>query len=195
MTDGLKQDKDNTQPFPDLAELVDKIDFDRKPISHGKTPANFHIGRWGALILELIAYPDDEEQILQDFGLTPTQFARLLGNPVFKQVYKDTESSIMALAGNGAYQLSARRLAERGIDVLESIMASGEDKDRLKAVEIAARLANLDPLVQAKTKEQTAVVNTGVQLVVNFSDKMPLPTSFNGQPITIETTAEHIENE
>lgn len=193
-TDGMTQENSKTQ-LPDLSSILDSIDFDRKPLSHGSQAGRgrFSVGKWGSLIIELIAYPQEQDAILAEFGLTKLQFSELMGNPIFQAVYKDTESSIVALASNGGYQLSQRRLAEQGITVLEEIMASGEDKDRIKAVELAARLGNLDPLVQAKLKQDNATVNTGVQLVVNFGNGLKVPDAFKGGNMVIETTAEVVD--
>lgn len=181
---------------PDLSSILDAIDFDKQPLSHGKQGVDrgrFSVAKWGALIVELIAYPDEEDTILEEFGLTKNQFAQLKGNNLFQLVWKETESSIVSLAANGGFQMNARRLAEQGLNVIEEIMANGEDKDRLKAVELNARLSNLDPMVQAKTKESSPVVNTGVQLVVNFGDNVPVPDAFkvNG-PVVIDTVAEEV---
>ncbi len=190
LTDGMTQESSVTSvAVPDLSSILDSIDFDKKPVSHTSTArrGHFHVGKWGSLIIELIAYPTEQDAILEEFGLTKFQFSELMGNPVFRAVYKDTESSIVALASNGGYQLSSRRLAEQGLQVLEEIMVHGEDKDRLKAIELSARLANLDPLVQAKLKSEAATVNTGVQLVVNFGEGMPVPAAFKtGQVIDVE---------
>lgn len=194
-TDGMTQERAKVQ-LPDLSSILDNIDFDRKPLSHGSQASRgrFSVGKWGSLIIELIAYPQEQDAILAEFGLTKFQFSELMGNPIFQAVYKDTESSIVALASNGGYQLSQRRLAEQGITVLEEIMASGEDKDRIKAVELAARLGNLDPLVQAKMKQENVAVNTGVQLVVNFGNGLKVPDAFKGQQnVVIETTAEAVD--
>lgn len=194
-TDGMTQESTKVQ-LPDLSSILDNIDFERKPLSHGSQASRgrFSVGKWGSLIIELIAYPQEQDAILAEFGLTKFQFSELMGNPIFQAVYKDTESSIVALASNGGYQLSQRRLAEQGITVLEEIMASGEDKDRIKAVELAARLGNLDPLVQAKMKQENVAVNTGVQLVVNFGNGLKVPDAFKGQQnVVIETTAEAVD--
>lgn len=194
-TDGMTQERAKVQ-LPDLSSILDNIDFERKPLSHGSQASRgrFSVGKWGSLIIELIAYPQEQDAILAEFGLTKFQFSELMGNPIFQAVYKDTESSIVALASNGGYQLSQRRLAEQGITVLEEIMASGEDKDRIKAVELAARLGNLDPLVQAKMKQENVAVNTGVQLVVNFGNGLKVPDAFKGQQnVVIETTAEAVD--
>ena len=194
-TDGMTQESTKVQ-LPDLSSILDNIDFERKPLSHGSQASRgrFSVGKWGSLIIELIAYPQEQDAILAEFGLTKFQFSELMGNPIFQAVYKDTESSIVALASNGGYQLSQRRLAEQGITVLEEIMASGEDKDRIKAVELAARLGNLDPLVQAKMKQENVAVNTGVQLVVNFGNGLKVPDAFKGQHnVVIETTAEAVD--
>lgn len=194
-TDGLTQESTKVQ-LPDLSSILDNIDFDRKPLSYGRQASNgrFSVGKWGSLIIELLAYPQEQDAILAEFGLTKFQFSELMGNPIFQAVYKDTESSIVALASNGGYQLSQRRLAEQGITVLEEIMASGEDKDRIKAVELAARLGNLDPLVQAKMKQENVAVNTGVQLVVNFGNGLKVPDAFKGQQnVVIDTTAEAVD--
>lgn len=194
-TDGMTQESTNVQ-LPDLSSILDNIDFDRKPLSHGSQASRgrFSVGKWGSLIIELLAYPQEQDAILAEFGLTKFQFSELMGNPIFQAVYKDTESSIVALASNGGYQLSQRRLAEQGITVLEEIMASGEDKDRIKAVELAARLGNLDPLIQAKMKQENVAVNTGVQLVVNFGNGLKVPDAFKGQQnVVIETTAEAVD--
>lgn len=194
-TDGMTQERAKVQ-LPDLSSILDNIDFERKPLSHGSQASRgrFSVGKWGSLIIELIAYPQEQDAILAEFGLTKFQFSELMGNPIFQAVYKDTESSIVALASNGGYQLSQRRLAEQGITVLEEIMAGGEDKDRIKAVELAARLGNLDPLVQAKMKQENVAVNTGVQLVVNFGNGLKVPDAFKGQQnVVIETTAEAVD--
>lgn len=193
-TDGMTQESTKVQ-LPDLSSILDNIDFERKPLSHGSQASRgrFSVGKWGSLIIELIAYPQEQDAILAEFGLTKFQFSELMGNPIFQAVYKDTESSIVALASNGGYQLSQRRLAEQGITVLEEIMASGEDKDRIKAVELAARLGNLDPLVQAKMKQENVAVNTGVQLVVNFGNGLKVPDAFKGGNVVIETTAEAVD--
>lgn len=184
LTDGTTPESLTTSlAVPDLSGILDSIDFDKKPIAHTSTArrGHFHVGKWGSLIIELISYPQEQDAILEEFGLTKYQFSELMGNPVFQAVYKDTESSIVALATNGGYQLSSRRLAEQGLQVLEEIMVNGEDKDRLKAIELSARLANLDPLVQAKLKQESQAVNTGVQLVVNFGEGMPVPAAFKTQ--------------
>lgn len=190
-------EQNNNYNFPDLSDLLEQIDFDAKPISHGSVAkhGHFSVSKWGSLIIELIAYPERQGAILDVYGITPFQFSELMGNPMFVAMYKDTESSLSALASNGGFQINARRLAEQGLTVLEEIIDNGEDKDRLKAIELAARLANLDPLVQAKTKEQNMAVNTGVQVVVNFSPDMPLPESFNSsKQVVIETVAENIDD-
>lgn len=194
-TDGLTQESTKVQ-LPDLSSILDNIDFDRKPLSHGSQASRgrFSVGKWGSLIIELIAYPQEQDAILAEFGLTKFQFSELMGNPIFQAVYKDTESSIVALASNGGYQLSQRRLAEQGITVLEEIMANGEDNNRLKAIELSARLGNLDPLVQSKMKQENVAVNTGVQLVVNFGNGLKVPDAFKGQQnVVIETTAEAVD--
>lgn len=194
-TDGMTQESGKMQ-LPDLSSILDNIDFDRKPLSHGSQAGRgrFSVGKWGSLIIELIAYPQEQDAILAEFGLTKFQFSELMGNPIFQAVYKDTESSIVALASNGGYQLAQRRLAEQGITVLEEIMASGEDKDRIRAIEVSARLGNLDPLVQAKMKQENVAVNTGVQLVVNFGNGLKVPDAFKGQQnVVIETTAEAVD--
>lgn len=193
-TDGMTQENSKAQ-LPDLSSILDNIDFDRKPLSHGGQAGRgrFSVGKWGSLIIELLAYPQEQDAILAEFGLTKLQFSELMGNPIFQAVYKDTESSIVALASNGGYQLSQRRLAEQGITVLEEIMVRGDDKDRIRAVELAARLGNLDPLVQAKMKQDNAAVNTGVQLVVNFGNGLKVPEAFKGGNMVIETTAEVVD--
>lgn len=179
--------------IPDLASVLDKIDFKKKPLSHGRQGKNkgrFSVAKWGSLAIELIAYPEEEDQILEDFGLTKLQYAELKGNALFKSVWKETESSIVALAANGGFQLNARRLAEQSLNVLEEIIEQGDDKERLKAIELNARFANLDPLVQAKLRENTTT-QTGVQLIVNFSDQLRVPSGFaQGGEIVIDTVAE-----
>lgn len=178
---------------PDLSSVLDKIDFNRQPTSHGrqgKDKGRFSVAKWGSLVIELIAYPNEEDQILEEFGLTKCQYAELKGNTLFQAVWKETESSIVALATNGGFQLNARRLAEQGLNVLEEIIEQGDDKERLKAIELNARFANLDPLVQAKMRENVAT-QTGVQLVVNFSDQLRVPSGFKqGKEIIIDTVAE-----
>lgn len=192
-TDGMMEEP--TIKLPDLSAVLDKIDFDKKPLSHGKRGAStgrFSVAKWGSLIIELLAYPEEEDVILEEFGLTKTQYANLRGNELFMSVWKETESSIVALAMSGGFQLNARRIAEQGLDVLEDVIANGEDKNRLKAIELNARFANLDPLVQAKLKDNSATVNTGVQLVVNFSNQLRSPSAFqgSGEQVVIDTTAE-----
>lgn len=191
LTDGTTP----TTTLPDLSDVLSQIDFNKKPISHGKTAqqGHFHVGKWGSLIIELLAYPDDVESVLDAYGLSEYQYQSLLGNPLFQQVYKETESSITAMATSGGFQLSARRVAEQGLTVLEEIIATGEDKDRLKAIEMAANLANLNPLVQAKMKQENQVVNTGVQLVVNFGNGLTPPKAFQGENQTvIDVQAENV---
>lgn len=183
-TDGMTP---TNSKLPDLSDVLEQIDFSAKPVEHGKT-ANiglFHVGKWGSLIIELIAYPDDVGSVLEHYGLSKYQYENLKANPLFQKVYKDTESSILAMATSGGYQLSARRVAEQGLTVLEDIIANGEDKDRLKAIEMAARLANLDPLIQARQKQEQVAVNTGVQLVVNFGQGLEPPKAFQGQSNTV----------
>lgn len=179
---------------PDLSSVLDQIDFNKKPISHGRQGADksrFSVAKWGSLIIELIAYPNEEDNILDEFGLTKNQYAELRGNPLFQSVWKETESSIVALAANGGFQLNARRLAEQSLNVLEEIIETASDRERLKAIELNARFANLDPIVQAKIKDNTTTVNAGVQLVVNFSDKLKVPDGFKaGQEVIIDTVAE-----
>lgn len=180
--------------LPDLSSVLDQIDFNKKPISHGRQGADksrFSVAKWGSLIIELIAYPNEEDNILDEFGLTKNQYAELRGNPLFQSVWKETESSIVALATNGGFQLNARRLAEQSLNVLEEIIETASDRERLKAIELNARFANLDPIVQAKIKDNTATVNAGVQLVVHFSDKLKVPDGFKaGQEVIIDTVAE-----
>lgn len=192
LTDGTTPTEVN---LPDLSDVLAQIDFSSKPVEHGKTGnrGHFHVGKWGSLVIELVAYPDAVDAVLEHYGLSRYQYETLKANPLFQKLYKDTESSILALATSGGYQLSARRVAEQGLTVLEEIIANGDDKDRLKAIEMAARLANLDPLVQARQKQENQVVNTGVQLVVNFGQGLEPPKAFMGQGNTvIDVKAEDI---
>lgn len=189
-TDGVKT--------PDLSGVLSKIDFNRSPLSHGrqgKRKGRFSVAKWGSLAIELIAYPEEEDNILAEFGLTKLQYAELKGNALFQSVWKETEASIVALAMGGGFQLNARRIAEQGLNVLEEIIETGEDKDRLKAIEMNARFANLDPMIQAKIKDNAAV-QTGVQLVVNFSESLRVPSGFKqGSDIVIDTVAEVVNEE
>lgn len=192
LTDGTTPTEVN---LPDLSDVLAQIDFSAKPVEHGKTGnrGHFHVGKWGSLVIELVAYPDAVDAVLEHYGLSHYQYETLKANPLFQKLYKDTESSIYAMATSGGYQLSARRVAEQGLTVLEEIIANGDDKDRLKAIEMAARLANLDPLVQARQKQENQVVNTGVQLVVNFGQGLEPPKAFMGQGNTvIDVKAEDI---
>lgn len=183
LTDGMTP----TTTLPDLSDVLAQIDFSAKPVEHGKTGnrGHFHVGKWGSLVIELVAYPDSVDAVLEHYGLSRYQYETLKANPLFQKLYKDTESSIYAMATSGGYQLSARRVAEQGLTVLEEIIAHGEDKDRLKAIEMAARLANLDPLIQARQKQEQVAVNTGVQLVVNFGNGLEPPKAFKGQSNTV----------
>lgn len=183
LTDGMTP----TTTLPDLSDVLAQIDFSAKPVEHGKTGnrGHFHVGKWGSLVIELVAYPDSVDAVLEHYGLSRYQYETLKANPLFQKLYKDTESSIYAMATSGGYQLSARRVAEQGLTVLEEIIANGEDKDRLKAIEMAARLANLDPLIQARQKQEQVAVNTGVQLVVNFGNGLEPPKAFKGQSNTV----------
>lgn len=183
------------QALPDLSDILSSIDFNAKPMEYGKTAnqGHFHVGKWGALILELIANPADEESILETYGLTKYQYENLKASPLFQQVYKETESAILSQAASGAFHLAARRVAEQGLTVMENIIAYGDDKDRIKAFETVTRLANLDPAVQAKLKEDK-VVQSGVQLVVNFAPGLEPPKAFQGANNTvIDVTAEKID--
>lgn len=174
------------QVLPDLSDILSSIDFNAKPMEYGKTAnqGHFHVGKWGALILELIANPADEESILETYGLTKYQYENLKASPLFQQVYKETESAVLSQAASGAFHLAARRVAEQGLTVMENIIAYGDDKDKIKAFETVTRLANLDPAVQAKLKEDT-VVQSGVQLVVNFAPGLEPPKAFQGSSATV----------
>lgn len=174
------------QALPDLSDILSSIDFNAKPMEYGKTAnhGHFHVGKWGALILELIANPADEESILETYGLTKYQYENLKASPLFQQVYKETESAILSQAASGAFHLAARRVAEQGLTVMENIIAYGDDKDKIKAFETVTRLANLDPAIQAKLKEDK-VVQSGVQLVVNFAPGLEPPKAFQGVNNTV----------
>lgn len=174
------------QALPDLSDILSSIDFNAKPMEYGKTAnqGHFHVGKWGALILELIANPADEESILETYGLTKYQYENLKASPLFQQVYKETESAVLSQAASGAFHLAARRVAEQGLTVMENIIAYGDDKDKIKAFETVTRLANLDPAVQAKLKEDK-VVQSGVQLVVNFAPGLEPPKAFKGSSATV----------
>lgn len=174
------------QALPDLSDILSSIDFNAKPMEYGKTAnqGHFHVGKWGALILELIANPADEESILETYGLTKYQYENLKASPLFQQVYKETESAVLSQAASGAFHLAARRVAEQGLTVMENIIAYGDDKDKIKAFETVTRLANLDPAVQAKLKEDK-VVQSGVQLVVNFAPGLEPPKAFQGSSATV----------
>ena len=174
------------QALPDLSDILSSIDFNAKPMEYGKTAnqGHFHVGKWGALILELIANPVDEESILETYGLTKYQFENLKASPLFQQVYKETERAVLSQAASGAFHLAARRVAEQGLTVMENIIAYGDDKDKIKAFETVTRLANLDPAVQAKLKEDK-VVQSGVQLVVNFAPGLEPPKAFQGSSATV----------
>lgn len=174
------------QALPDLSDILSSIDFNAKPMEYGKTAnqGHFHVGKWGALILELIANPADEESILETYGLTKYQYENLKASTLFQQVYKETESEVLSQAASGAFHLAARRVAEQGLTVMENIIAYGDDKDRIKAFETVTRLANLDPAVQAKLKEDK-VVQSGVQLVVNFAPGLEPPKAFQGVNNTV----------
>lgn len=193
--DDKQSSSDNQQAIPDLSDILAKIDFDAKPMEYGKTAGqgHFHVGKWGALILELIANPADEESILQTYGLTKYQYENLKASKLFQQVYKETESAVFSQAASGAFSLSARRVAEQGLTVMENIIAYGEDKDRIKAFETVTRLANLDPAIQAKLKDDK-VVQSGVQLVVNFAPGLEPPKAFQGANATvIDVQAEKVD--
>ena len=196
MTASTSSDSDSNQPaIPDLSDILEQIDFDAKPMEYGKTASQgrFHVGKWGALILELIANPADEDTILQHYGLTKYQYENLKASKLFQQVYKETESAVLSQASSGAFHLAARRVAEQGLTVMENIIASGEDKDRIKAVETVTRLANLDPAIQAKLKDDK-VVQSGVQLVVNFAPGLEPPKAFQGANNTIiDVQAEKVD--
>lgn len=174
------------QALPDLSDILSSIDFNAKPMEYGKTAnqGHFHVGKWGALILELIANPVDEESILETYGLTKYQYENLKASPLFQQVYKETERAVFSQAASGAFHLAARRVAEQGLTVMENIIAYGDDKDKIKAFETVTRLANLDPAVQAKLKEDK-VVQSGVQLVVNFAPGLEPPKAFQGSSATV----------
>lgn len=174
------------QALPDLSDILSSIDFNAKPMEYGKTAnhGHFHVGKWGGLIIELIANPSAEEAILESYGLTKYQFENLKASALFQQVYKETESAVLSQASSGAFQLAARRVAEQGLTRLEEIIARGEDKDSIKAFETVTRLANLDPAVQAKLKEDK-VVQSGVQLVVNFAPGLEPPKAFQGSSATV----------
>ena len=174
------------QTLPDLSDILSSIDFNAKPMEYGKTAneGHFHVGKWGALILELIANPADEESILETYGLTKYQYENLKASPLFQQVYKETESAVLSQAASGAFHLAARRVAEQGLTVMENIIAYGDDKDKIKAFETVTRLANLDTAVQAKLKEDK-VVQSGVQLVVNFAPGLEPPKAFQGSSATV----------
>lgn len=193
--DDTQSSSDNQPAIPDLSDILEKIDFDAKPMEYGKTAGqgHFHVGKWGALILELIANPADEESILQTYGLTKYQYENLKASKLFQQVYKETESAVLSQAASGAFSLSARRVAEQGLTVMENIIAYGEDKDRIKAFETVTRLANLDPAIQAKLKDDK-VVQSGVQLVVNFAPGLEPPKAFQGANNTIiDVQAENVD--
>lgn len=203
MTDSITLDSvdqpladNNNQPaIPDLSDILEQIDFDAKPLEYGKTAGqgHFHVGKWGALILELIANPADEESILQTYGLTKYQYENLKASKLFQQVYKETESAVLSQAASGAFHLAARRVAEQGLTVMENIIAYGDDKDKIKAFETVTRLANLDPAIQAKLKDDK-VVQSGVQLVVNFAPGLEPPKAFQGANATvIDVQAEKVD--
>lgn len=196
LADDDKQSSSDNQPaIPDLSDILEKIDFDAKPMEYGKTAGqgHFHVGKWGALILELIANPADEESILQTYGLTKYQYENLKASKLFQQVYKETESAVLSQAASGAFHLAARRVAEQGLTVMENIIAYGEDKDKIKAFETVTRLANLDPAIQAKLKDDK-VVQSGVQLVVNFAPGLEPPKAFQGVNNTIiDVQAEKVD--
>lgn len=174
------------QALPDLSDILSSIDFNAKPMEYGKTAnqGHFHVGKWGGLIIELIANPADEGSILETYGLTKYQYENLKASPLFQQVYKETESAVLSQAAGGAFHLAARRVAEQGLTVMENIIAYGDDKDKIKAFETVTRLANLDPAVQAKLKEDK-VVQSGVQLVVNFAPGLEPPKAFQGSSATV----------
>lgn len=194
-SDDKQSSSDNQPAIPDLSDILEQIDFDARPLEYGKTAGqgHFHVGKWGALILELIANPADEESILQTYGLTKYQYENLKASKLFQQVYKETESAVLSQAASGAFSLSARRVAEQGLTVMENIIAYGEDKDRIKAFETVTRLANLDPAIQAKLKDDK-VVQSGVQLVVNFAPGLEPPKAFQGANATvIDVQAEKVD--
>lgn len=193
--DDTQSSSDNQPAVPDLSDILAQIDFDAKPMEYGKTAnqGHFHVGKWGALILELIANPADEESILQTYGLTKYQYENLKASKLFQQVYKETESAVLSQAASGAFHLAARRVAEQGLTVMENIIAYGEDKDKIKAFETVTRLANLDPAIQAKLKDDK-VVQSGVQLVVNFAPGLEPPKAFQGANATvIDVQAEKVD--
>ena len=189
--------EDNQPAIPDLSDILAQKDFDAKDMEYGKTASQgrFHVGKWGALILELIANPADEESILQAYGLTKYQYENLKASKLFQQVYKETESAVLSQAASGAFHLAARRIAEQGLTVMENIIAYGDSKDQIKAFETVTRLANLDPAIQAKLKDDK-VVQSGVQLVVNFAPGLEPPKAFQGANNTIiDVQAESISED
>ncbi len=67
--DSVRQPLADNQPaIPDLSDILEQIDFDAKPSSmEDSLASHFHVGKWGALILELIANPADES-LSQTYG-------------------------------------------------------------------------------------------------------------------------------
>lgn len=193
MSDTELSAKDST--IPDLSDLLDKVDFEKHPVSHGIDIADepdFGVHKWGALAFDLVANPMLQEEIIAKYRLSPTQFALLMRNEVFLAVYEDTKSSIKALAANGGFQLNTRRLAELGLTAIKEVMVNGSYNEKMRAVELATRYAGLDPSLNKKDKD--VQVNTGVQLVVNFSDQLPAPAAFSkGSNVIIEAVADEVE--
>lgn len=181
-----------TVAVPDLSDLLMSVDFDSKPLSYDlELEDQFGVHKWGSLAIELIALPLHHDEIIKKYGLSDTQFALLMENKLFKEVYKETESSISALVANGAFQLNARRLAEQGLAVLREVMRHGNYGEKLNAVKMAALYAGLDPSLHKKDKD--VQVNTGVQLVVNFSGSLPTPSAFKDKNVIIEAVADEVE--
>lgn len=189
---------ENENTIPDLTDLLDKVDYQKQPVSHGIDIADepdFGVHKWGALAFDLIANPHLEEEILEKYRLSPTQFALLKRNEIFLAVYDDTKSSVKALAANGGFQLNTRRLAELGLTAIKEVMVNGNYNEKMKAMELVTRYAGLDPSLNKKDKD--VQVNTGVQLVVNFSDQLKVPAAFKsgaiGNNMVIEAVADEVE--
>lgn len=133
---------------------------------------------WGGLALELLLEPDNAEEICETYGTTAEAvYAALDSNKDFHAAFSEAKSRIKSLGPNAGYILRAQYMAEQQLRPLQEL-ATGPavpPQIKLKAIEMTAKFALLDPSVQKK--DDKAAGAAGVSVTFNFGAGLPTPSA------------------
>lgn len=120
-----------------------------------------HIKSIHALVRDYILYAEDEfETLLEMYDITEQQLEAIKTTPEFMSIAKEVGNEVKS---KGKAQLKARTLLESHLATLHNIIESTQYDaiDRIKAIELLAKIADALPKANATT-------STGMNVSINF---------------------------